>query len=63
MWAGFPQPKAVIDAQPPFKHFIPIASSVKISEGGPKFPHNRETSQTSFAFAKTAWFRFTFFYF
>ena len=30
------------------------------SRGGPKFRHNRVTSQTSFAFAKTAWFCFTF---
>ena len=28
--------------------------------GGDQFRHNRETSQTSFAFAKTAWFCFTF---
>ena len=26
-----------------------------------KFPYNRQTSQTSFAFAKIAWFCFTFF--
>ena len=32
----------------------------KVSEGGAKFRHNRVTSQTSFAFAKTAWFCFTF---
>ena len=31
--------------------------------GGRKFRHNRETSQTSFAFAKTAWYCFTFFSF
>ena len=31
--------------------------------GGRKFRHNRETSQTSSAFAKTAWFCFTFFSF
>ena len=29
---------------------------------GPKFCHNRVTSQTSFAFANTAWFCFTFFF-
>ena len=28
-----------------------------------KFRHNREASQTSFNFAKTAWFCFTFFHF
>ena len=28
--------------------------------GGAKFRHNRVMSQTSFAFAKTAWFYFTF---
>ena len=32
----------------------------KASEGGPKFRYSRVTSQTSFAFAKTAWFCFTF---
>ena len=30
---------------------------------GLEFRHNRATSQTSFAFAKTAWFCFTFFHF
>ena len=32
----------------------------KFPKRGPTLRHNRETSQTSFAFAKTAWFRFTF---
>ena len=35
----------------------------KFLSEGTKFRHNRVTSQSSFAFAKTAWFYFTFLYF
>ena len=32
----------------------------EVSKEGPKFRHNRVTSQTIFVLAKTAWFCFTF---
>ena len=40
--------------------YAPPVAYEESFRGGPKFRHNRVTSQTSIAFAKTAWFCFTF---